>query len=511
MTIPLAVSPSQLTPGLYLVVDLLAGAASPGGGALKVSIMAPKSSAGDLTDDTEVRAGGGADTAATAFGTGSLGHLLAKQVYAKFPAAVVDFISPVSGSGSATLTVTTSGVPTSDNVIDADVMGRTFEVAWLVGESADDVRDKIVDAINQRTGDLAVTAAAGGAGETDIDAKTDGNSGNDVLVKMVLRLPQSGSEAIAGAPTFTNLVGGVTDPDFTIALSNLQGEEYHYIAPGLSNTDVANIATTNNAKRIKDHINGLNTGKDAKLQQQVVGFTGALAAAVATSVDSDSFGNDETGELLLCINGRSLPAEFGGREVGGRLAAISVDPAANRIGELLDGVIGAFDKIADRPSLSESETALGNGVSLVSYTAQGLETLVRAITTHSQDSAGGPDRRLLDTQNVDGAYIVARDIRTALPQEYPNAKITKDTVPGEDPPPQGVIEERDIKTFVLSRLRFFQVAGVVTQASVDAAVADGTLIVQVNPSDSTQVDIVMPFSIVPPLAKTGVVAQRVPN
>ena len=72
----------------------------------------------------------------------------------------------------------------------------------------------------------------------------------------------------------------------------------------------------------------------------------------------------------------------------------------------------------------------------------------------------------------------------------------------------GVIEERDIKAFVIGRLRLFQAAGVVTKASLDTAIESGTLIVQVNALDSTQVDIVLPFSIVPPLAKFGVVMGR---
>ena len=150
-------------------------------------------------------------------------------------------------------------------------------------------------------------------------------------------------------------------------------------------------------------------------------------------------------------------------------------------------------------------------MALVGYNAQGLEVLVRPVTTHSQDSTGAPDRRLLDAQNVAATYIVARDIRSALPAEFPNAKLVKDTEPGEDPPPKGVIEERDIKAFVISRLRFFQAQGVITKQSLDTAINGGTLIVQVNDSDASQVDIVLPFSIVPPLAKFGVVAQRVPN
>ena len=65
MTVPIAVSPSVLTPGLYLVVDLLASAVAPGIGQLRTLIMAPRSTDGDLTVDTEVRTIGDADEART--------------------------------------------------------------------------------------------------------------------------------------------------------------------------------------------------------------------------------------------------------------------------------------------------------------------------------------------------------------------------------------------------------------------------------------------------------------
>lgn len=511
MAIPTAVGPGQLTPGLYLVVDLLAGAASPNTGTLRVALMASKSSAGDLTDDTEVRPGGGEVTASTAFGPGSPGHLAAKLLYGAFPAAVVDFISPVAGAGVATLNLTASGVPTGNNAVLMDVMGREFQVSWLTGETADDVKTKIIDAINERTSDLACTAVDGGVGIVTINAKVAGNTGNDIKVSAVLQLAATGTEAIAGALTPTPLAGGTTDPDFTNALASLEGEEYAYILPCLSNTDAANIATKNNGSRVVDHINNFNTGLAAKLQQTVVGITTTVAAATAASADANGMQNDPVGELILCINGRGLPCELAGREVGGWLQGLSTDPAVNRIGELMNEYIGAVDKITDRPTVSQSETALGNGVALVGYTAQNIEVLVRPVTTHSQDSAGAPDRRLLDAQNVAATYIVARDIRGALPAEFPNAKITPDTEPGDDPPPRGVIEERDIKAFCIARLRFWQAQGVITKQSLDTAIADGTLIVEVNAQDSTQVDIVLPFSIVPPLAKFGVVVQRVPN
>jgi phage tail sheath gpL-like len=494
-----------------LTVDLLAGAVAPGGGTLRTVIIAPKSSSGDLTVDTEVRTGAGEASAATAFGTGTPGHLAAKIIYTKYPQAIVDFVAPTAGAGTATLGITAAGSPTSNQTIDIDICGREWQVAWLSGETADTVKQTIIDSILERTDDLPVTAVTGGVGVVTVNAKLDGNWGNDVLVKMKLKLAQTGTETLTGALTLTNLAGGSSDPDLTTALTNLAGQEYHFMVPCLSNTDINLVASANNISKMVTHIDSLNSGLNAKLQQIVGGSTSTIALAVASALHTNSFNNKEYGEFTLCVNGRSLPSEFAAREAGGRLAGEALDPAVNRIGEVLDLVVGSADVIADRPTLTESETALAGGVSIISYNASDAEVIVRPRTTHHQDSAGGADTRLVDTSNVSGTYIVARDIRTALPQAFPNAKITEDIEAGEDLPPAGVIEERDIKGWIASRLRVWQRAGVVTQASIDDAINNGTLIVQVNASDATQVDIVIPFKIVPPLAKFGVTVQRIPN
>jgi len=512
MSIPLAVSPSVLTPGLYLSVNLLAGTASPGTGTLRTVIIAPKASTGDLTVDTEVRAGGGSDSAATAFGTGSPGHLAAKRIYDEFPQAQVDFVAPTAGTGTSTLDVTLAGSPTSDNVIDCNVMGRDFEVAWLNGGTANDARDDVIDAINARSEDLAVSAVSGGAGIITINSKVAGNIGDDVVCTFTLREGTTGTETINASTTVTsNLSGGATDPDLTSALSALEGEEYHYMCLCLSNTDAGNIASTNNIKRTYTHIDSLNTGLGAKLQQFVVGYTDQLAGAIASTPSSNSCNNAEFGQFVFCIDGLSLPCEFAAAEVGGRLAAVALDPASNRIGNVLSGVYGAKDKIGDKPTSAELESAIGTGVSIVSYDASGNPVTVRPVTTHSQTAVGGPDRRLLDLQNVDAAYIVARDVRDNLPLQFPNAKIAEDAADSEQPPQAGVTEMRDIKGWLISRLRFWDVQGVVDRASLDDIIDNDEIIVQINPSDATQVDIVLPFEIVQPLAKLGVVAQRRPS
>jgi phage tail sheath gpL-like len=211
------------------------------------------------------------------------------------------------------------------------------------------------------------------------------------------------------------------------------------------------------------------------------------------------------------LNSRDLPGIVAAREVADWLIRYSIDPAANRIGRVLSGLSGAKDKISDKPTDTEVENLLGNGVSVISYTQQGQPFLVRAVTTHSQDTSGNPDRRLLDVQNVVAEYAVSRDFRDTLPLAFPEAKITRDTLPGEDPPPAGVLEERDVKAWVVERLIEWAHRAVINRAMIKTVVDDGSLIVQVDETDPTQLNLVIPKKILQPWAKTSLVSQRMPG
>ncbi|HEX4334697.1 MAG TPA: hypothetical protein VH062_02220 [Polyangiaceae bacterium] len=506
MTIPKAVSPATLTPGVYVSVDLLAGAAGPGSAPLRVLLLAPKASSGNLTVDTEIRAGGGEATASLAYGSGSVGHLAAKQIYRKYPTAVVDFGAPTAGTGSATLSITASGSPVADQSVNWLIAGRSIDVPWLAGQSADTFKANAIATISSKTTDLPLTASSGGTGVTTLTFKVTGNNGNDCKVRVKLNAAQNGTEAVAGAATLTALSGGSSDPDYTAIATAAGGKEYHYIVPCLSNVDAQSASGTANAKRIRTIMGNVGSGLNAKLQQCIIASTGALSATKVGAIGL----NSPLFEDVDVPNALSLPCEISGREAGARLAVVSIDPAGNRIGEVLDGIYGSIDPITDNPVLATSEDALGNGVSLVAYNVSGDPVLIRPITTYSLDASGGADRRCLDVQNVDGAFIVVRDIRDNLPLVFPRAKIMRDVPPDGDPPDiEGVIEERDVRAWVVSRIRQVWVKkGVVQLQAFEAAVADGSLIVAVDDGDETQVNLVIPFKIVKPLAKFGVVGQR---
>jgi hypothetical protein len=212
---------------------------------------------------------------------------------------------------------------------------------------------------------------------------------------------------------------------------------------------------------------------------------------------------------VQCINGLSLPCELAGAECGDRMREIAIDPAANRIGNALDNCFGSANLVADTPTAANIEDALGNGVAIVSYNAQGTPIIVRPITTHSQDSVGNPDRRVFDTSGVDGMYAVANDIKVRS-RRSSRRRRSRRTSRRMRPPAGGRRRRARHQIFLVERLRFWSGArrrpqGHCSTSPLPTAPSSR----QVNATDPTQVDIVLPYAIFPPLAKFGVYMQKV--
>lgn len=499
--VPLAVSPATLSPGLYMTVNLLAGTISPGTATMRGLFISPRSSAGNLTLDEEVRPLGGSDDARTAFGPKTPGYLAAVQFFHHFPGGILYAIAPTASSGSAaTGTLTFSSTPTSTRTVRITIAGRIVDVTWAASESGDTLKARAVLAINGRD-DVAATASATGTGIVTLTAPFPGPWGNDIQIACELLDGAGGSVALSG----DSLSGGTTEPDFTTSLVAIAGQEFAFIAPLVSNAEAQSSSASTNVARVLSQVNTYNHGRNPKLQCTVVGVTGSLASAKTGVVAR----NDPTLEYVFCLNGQSLPAEWAGAELGQRMSDVEIDPAMNRIPTLLDLCVGASDQNADAPTDPEEEDALAHGLSIVTYNAQGQPQISRPVTAHSQDSNGNPDRRCFDVSGTDTAYALARDIREWLPQQFPRAKISKDLAPGDEPLPEGVIEERDVRAALITRLRLWQAKGVIRRDILDQVIANGTLVARQNPDDGTQVDIVIPEAAYQPVAKWGVVINKV--
>lgn len=501
MTVPKAVASSVKTPGLFLTVNLLAAVANPGTASLRTLLIAPKSSAGDITVDSEVRQCFGPDDVATALGAGTPGHLASKRFFERFGLGRLDVVAPTaSGGGTATETQTYSGTATENSTIRIKIHGRVIDVPWLSGEANTAFVTRAVSYINQQSSDLFVTASDGGIGDLDLTAKVAGPWGNDVLISTEI-FEGGGGITISANPSA--LASGTTEPDWTTALGVVNTTEYAAIIGCASNAD-ATATSACNPERLADHINTYETGGNALLQVGFIGHTGTISNVKAGAIDR----NNEAMEYVFGQTFADLPCELAGAEAGDALNYASIRSNFNRIGNV-HNLYGPYDPVAEKLTGAEVEDLLENGVSPLDI-AQGTGQiyLVRPITTHSLDSAT-PDYRAFDMSDTLGMYAVARDMRTALPQQFPNASISEDLAPGGDPLPPGVVERRDVEEFVISRLVFQTRLGVVQKAALDSAVENDELIVEIDSVDPTQVNIFMPLAIVKPLAKFGVVAAKV--
>lgn len=500
---PLAVNPQVKTPGFALSVNLLGGLPSSAASTPRALIMAPKSAAGTITAGSQlVRGVSGPDEVRTLLGPGNPGHLCAVQLFKAHPLAKVDVIAPaVSGGVVATGTVTFGGTVTSNMVVRFWIKGVQIDLTWNVGTVVTDAGEEFEALVNAQADALPVTAN-NSSGTVTLTFKIAGPIGNDVTMYYEILEGAGGTVALSGA----NLASGATEPTFATALGNVVSYEYDFIIPCVSNADAQSASATSNPGRVKTHIDTYDTGLSAKLQQSIVGVTGALSDAI-TGVNGRNFGPMQ---YAFCMAGKSLGCEFAGWEAGRRMLREEADPAVNRIGdnENIAGLYGAHDLVADKPTDAEVEQALGEGLSIFNYDAQGDLYLVAPITTYSQDASGNADSRLFYVSKVSGAYALAKALRRQLPIEYAGAKISEDLTADDEPPPAGVVQVREVKASVVQVCRDYVRRGVLNKAKFEAAITSGDLMVRINPDNASQVDIAIPADIVDPLSRFSLVVLR---
>lgn len=499
-----AVSPSVKTPGFYQLLNLAAGIPSAGLAGPRALLISPKASAGTITADTEIRQSvAGSDAVATLLGAGTPGHLAAVALFAAYPLALVDVVAPAASGGSAasgTVTFTVPAAVSATQTVNVYIAGRLVQVFWLVGETVSQIATKLAAAVNSATRRLPVTASAA-LGVVTLSAKFAGAWGNDIGLRAELADGVGGAVAASAAA----LASGSGEMDVSTVLTLVQNREYDFIIPATSNADAVSSAGTSNPARIEAHIDANLSGSSAKYQQQIVGCTASLASAKTGAIAR----NHGPTQFVLCVGGQSLPAEWAAHEAGRRMRAESIDPVVNRIGDVYSGLLGPANLDTGRLTEIEVEDALNNGVSVIDFTAGGDPFMVRPITSRSQDADGNPDYLLLDVSGVSGAYAFMKDLRVTVPAEFRGAKIVPDQPAGAEPLPPLTVEPRDVREFVLSRAQAFVGRGILRGDKLTEALADGTFIVVIDEVDESQVNIVLPFGIVRPLAKFSMVGKRI--
>ena len=507
MGFPLAVAASVRSPGFYLVVNLLAGVTSPGGGALRACIIGVISAAGDLVADSEIRTSiRGADVAETGFGSGMPGHLCAKALFTEHPIAQVDIIgvappAGVAASGTFTFVLTTPPVLTAI-VLRFRIAGRVKEISWNPGESITVAAAKVATAYTAIQNDMPCTVTSA-LGVVTVTAKEEGTWGNDITIS-VERISGTPADATCTA-SGANLASGTLQAATATALAAIAGTEYDYILNVTAgNADTATAATTSQPALVKAHVNTYNTGANARLQQSVFGFTGSLANAKTGS----AYQNEQTMQFKCMRSGLSLPAEVAGAEVGRRMRMESEDPTVNANGTLYKArLYPPANLTTGALTDAEREDAYQSGVDPMVYDPTGAPKVDRPITTHFKDTNGNTDDRALDVAVPSGTYAFAKRLRASLPQQFAGAKLSPNLVEGDDALPPGTVEVREIQQFVIGEALAYVAKGWFDAAFIKAAIENEEFVARVNPDDRHQCDLIIPTRVSAAYLKTSAVVN----
>lgn len=506
-----AIDPTSRRPGVGVLINLRTGTSSAAGGEIRYLLIGVKNTSdGTGTVDTVIYEDmANADAVGTLAGVGGLTHLAAQRLFDENPTASVDLVlmdAPAGAAATGTLTFDDTIAVTADRVVRITIAGRTIESPWLTGETDIVAATRAVDKINRATKRCPVVASngAGTLPAVTLTAKSKGVWGLDVSYRAELVGGVGGAIAAAAA----KLTGGTTEPDVTNVLTLVAAREYRLIVPCLSNGDLATASASSNMGKIRTHIAGKNSGIGALLQTAHTACTDSTASAKAMTGQHDF----EYFSHHLIRGGQSLPAEWGAVIAG--LYGREIKSDANHpfiLAEFKDAteIYGTSTIDADALSGAEAEDLLLSGVSYVEYNAQRRPRLARPITTYFEDVDGNPDDRILDVSKVFGMVAVAADLRVEVQRSFKGKKLVRNLPGGRTPIPPNVVEEKDAKGFIVGRIRSQWVAsGVINGVRLDEVIEDGSLIVQVDPTDETQINAFLPLRVIPPLVKTSLVVVQ---
>lgn len=501
----LAVDPTSRRPGVGLAINLRTGTSTQLTGAQRVLLLSTKNATGGTatTDTVIYESMANADAVATLAGAGGLAHLAAKRFFEEFPTGTLDciFLAAAAGNTATGSIVFDDTSPiTSAQTVTVKIAGYEFQIVWDVAETDITAATRLVAKITALSKFLPVTASnSGGASATvTITFKQKGKAGLDCQYSAVLSDGAGGSITPTSA---TAMTGGTTEPDVATALLTMANREWRFILPCLSNADLATASTTSNMGKLKTYIRATDTGIGALLQT-------AHSACTDSTTNAKAMSNQHDFEYFshhLIRGALSLPCEWAGAIVGAYARETKSDPNHPMVQlELKASLVASEDVAGDDLTAAEQEDLLNSGVSYIGRTAQGVPRLERPISCYFEDADGNADDRVLDVSKVFGMIAVGADLRTFCQRTFRGKKLAK-SFPSGTPIPANIVEEKDAKGLIVGRIRSQWVpAGVIRGDKLDEVIADGSLVIQVDPTDETQLDVFLPLRVVPPLVKTSI-------
>lgn len=441
----------------------------------KILVLGQKLSAGTATALVPVQVSSEAQ-AKTLFGTGSMLARMFKFLLANNSVIEMWAVPQVDeGSGvAATGKLTVTGPATAAGTLALYIGGQVVNVAVAASDTADDVADAIVTAINADSS-LPVTAAVDGtdANEANLTARHKGVAGNYIDVRLNYydeTTPTGISVAI------TAMSGGTTNPSVTAALDAIGDDRYNAIV--LPWTDAANLTAIES--ELADRWGPL-TQNDGH----------AYAAFSGSSADAATLGNSRNSPHVSIAHSYKVPNppwEVAAALVGQVANSASIDPARPVQTLVLSGILAP--KITERLTQTERNNLLYDGISTLRVGDGGEVRIERVITTYKTNGVGADDPSYLDVETINTLSYLRYDFRTYFLTKYPRHKLASDGT--RFAIGQAILTPNLARAECITKFRQWEELGLVE--GIDQFKED--LIVERNAQDPNRLDIYLPPDLV---------------
>lgn len=447
-------------PAVLLALALGANAASIDGAPLKLALVGNKTSAGTMTADTQVYRPTSVDDAIAAAGTGSELALMAIAAM-KIPGVSVYMVANTEASGSkaaATLTIATAATGSGNFYL--WIHGVKITVGITAGDSVATMTTNVTNAISARTAELNVTASGvTGTGIITITARHNGTRGNAITLRKSQDSSVTGTTFTLSAAT---LGSGSGSDSLTTAIATLATGIYHRIA--VAQVDATNLGL------LKTHLTSQGGALIGRREQAIFCSTASLGTATTLVQNL----NEPLMQALWHPSGEDLPGVVSAGWAAKRAVAEATAPEVNLSSwnpTVVD--VSSFCHPQSDASLycsnSSAASALDVGLTPIQVAADGTTFVVRSITTHSQDSSGNPDWRVLDTVNVTVPQRWADDLAVDIPTEFAGKNLVDDPADSDDELPPNVTTPSAVKSHCIGLAQTWEKNGRFQQVANDTA------------------------------------------
>lgn len=407
MTVTFDTIPGSIRkPGKYLEFNTRMATRTLPGNPQTLLIIAPMLSSAqvapltpiDIYDDS---------VAGTAFGEGSLAHLMAKSAISAnnyLQLQVIGIEEAVAGK-KATATVTITAPATRGGTLSLSVCGERLDIPVETADTAESLNQAVLEAVNAR-GDLPVIASLEGEESTvlTLTAKQSGAWGNDIALDV-----QSTAKGVTA--TVTAMQGGENNADIQPALDAVFAAGHDIIAQPFSDKD--------SLLKLRTHLEKVSGALEQRGAIGAVGWAGTLSTG--TTLASDI--NDGRTSIAWYPGSVKLPCQIAAAY--GAVIAFEEDPARPLNTLELKGLDIA--PVTKRAGRNEQENALHNGLTPLEVGAGNRVQIVRAVTTYTRNVEGVEDTALLDLTTIRTLDYTRKACRERLSQRFPREKLNERT------------------------------------------------------------------------------------